>query len=392
MPVKRYDLTLGFIGSGEVSVKNMTALLKDLIQAHGKTAKFIVPMTTAHWTESLASVVEFAEDHDHTIEAVIDDDTKAAKKHLPLARKTHKAEDVPTALVGLLDGPTAKLIVLWDDDDEEMEDAAVLAEEQGIETLDLTAGLDVVELAEGDADEMERDEAPRAKLRSVPDDEEEVYTKKELLKLAKDNKHDELEKIALSFDIDVESLKEWEDVAIAIYEAQSDNSTGDDAAEGDADDEDAITPDEVAKWDFAQLKEFAKTNKVEVPPRTKSSGYRKAILAFLDEDEEAPAAPEETVDEPEDAPAAPRRARREEPEAVASEDEATPGLVSILGRLVDVLERMEGAAPKRAKKASARDMTEEEATAIVEEYEKGGRRRGRPPAEVTEARRVLDID
>lgn len=378
MPAKRYDITLGFIGSGEVSEKNFKALLKDLIQAHGKTAKFIVPMTTEHWTDTLASITEYAEEKDYAIEAVVDGDTKGAKKHLPLARKEHKAEDVPTALVNLLDSaPGAKLIVLWEDDDETVEEAVVLADEKDIEALDLTSGLDVIELEPDDEgsepDEEEPDEEP----------EEEALSKKDLLKLAKTPKGEEqLDEMATELGIDVESLDSWEDVAEAIFEHQE---GGGDAPDGDGDDE-VITAEKVeAMDDFKELKALAKELGVEVPPRTKSPGYKKAILEHLGEKAEGESEPEEEPERPS------RKQRRlaDEVEETSDTVVVAADLASALFRLAEVLDRIEEKLPTPRQ---PKEMTEEEAQEIVDAYEKKGRRRGRPPAEVTDARRLLGID
>lgn len=381
MPAKRYDITLGFIGSGEVSEKNFRALLKDLIQAHGKTAKFIVPMTTEHWTDTLAAITEFAEEKDYAIEAVVDGDTKGAKKHLPLARKEHKAEDVPTALVNLLDStPGSKLIVLWEDDDEVVEEAVVLADEKDIEALDLTSGLDVIELEPDDGD-GEPEEEPGEEPDEEP--EGETLSKKDLLKLAKTPKGEEqLDEMATELGIDVEALDSWEDVAEAIFEHQEEGADGPDGDE----DEEVITAEKVEAMDsFKELKALAKELGVEVPPRTKSPGYKKAILEFLGEQEEGEPEPDEEPEKPS------RKQRRlaEEVEETSDTVVVAADLASALFRLAEVLDRIEEKLPTPRQ---PKEMTEEEAQEIVDAYEKKGRRRGRPPAEVTDARRLLGID
>ena len=241
-------LTLGFIGSGEVSAESVDALLSDYIDSEGDgEARFIIPATADLFHKGIQTVVAFAEENDLPVEILTNDSTKgkkfeAVKKQ---AKKETRAADPVAALIKELakGNGQARLIALWDDEDEAMETAVEKADDASIPALDLTTGLDEIELTD---DEEDDDKSPA-------DDEEED---------------------------DDKSLAD------------------DDEEDGDAeDDEDTI---DVGEADFKTLKAFAEKHGIEVAPRSKIQTYRREVTKWLESREEAPAAPEAADDEEDD--------------------------------------------------------------------------------------------
>lgn len=270
-PVARRPLHLGFIGLGSTSTKNITALLGDLIESNGGKAKVILPATKAHWTEGIEAVADFALENSIPLALITDDTTlehKALKSYISQASEKVKAANVATKLVDTVaNGGNGKLVMLWDDEDDDCYTALERAESKDIEALDLTAGLHKLEFSGGAAaaePEPEEDAEPEPDYLDEMDED------------ALQAKADELE-------IDVTSLDTWDDVRNAIREVEGDaeDAGQDDLAMA------APSADEVLEWDFPTLKEFATANDIEVPPRSRTSGYREAITAWLNSSPEA---------------------------------------------------------------------------------------------------------
>lgn len=233
---KKSELTLGFIGAGEISTKASTALIEDLIEANGGSAKFVFPFTKEHFTDSIGELVEWAIEEEIDYEAVTDDSTpKKLNDFVEQASKTHKVQRIPHKIVNICDkSGNGRVVILWDDDDEDCVTALERAQDKDVEALDLTNGLDILALEDDGEDEEEEPE-------EVEDEDE----------------------------------------------------------EDDEEEDEEVTAEDIEAMDFKELKELAKEWGVEVPPRTKSAGYKKALLADLEaeDDDEEDEEPEEEAED-----------------------------------------------------------------------------------------------
>lgn len=233
----RSGLTLGVIGSGEVSAESVDALLSDFIDSEGGgEATIVLPATADHYEDGIKTVFEFAVENELGVEVITDDSTKGKKfaKVKDEAKKEHRASDVVVTMIEVLEkaGDKARLIVLWDDDDEAVEEAVTAADEAGIEALDLTTGLDVIELED---DDEEEDEKPKKSAKSKDDDEE--------------------------------------------------DEGGDDLPDPDGDDDAEDDEIDLDTAEFPELKEFAQKHGIEVAPRSKRNTYVREIQKYLEEQE-----------------------------------------------------------------------------------------------------------
>ena len=156
----------------------------------------------------------------------------------------------------------AKLLILWDDEDDNCYTALEAANQNEVEALDLCAGLHKLEFTDSGETEAsdEEPEAPAEPDEPEPDDLD-------------DMDEAELQDAAEALGLNVEDFPEWEDVRVAIREARE---------EGEMEGGDVPTADEVLEWDFPTLKKYATDNDIEVAPRSKTFGYRQAITAWLE--------------------------------------------------------------------------------------------------------------
>jgi len=246
------SVTIAFIGAGEVSSKNAKALLQDQVDAVDGNARFIFPVTEEHWTDSLDHVAQFAIDNEIPYECVVVDEKlpKDLEEFVGDAVRSHKVARVPAKLVSLLkDAPNPKLFVLWSDDDPECEKAFSKADDEGIESFDLTNGLDKLEFEEGGAAaDEEPEEAPisggddaSSNGGEAPEDEDEPYTEEELDALG----IDDLKKEAARLKIDVPARSRsgtYVKLILAAYKGEAvDQETGEVAPrEDEPDDEDEV--------------------------------------------------------------------------------------------------------------------------------------------------------
>lgn len=277
-PTVRKPLTLGFIGAGTTSTKNAVALLTDLIEADSGKARIVLPATGNLWSADLEGVADFALEHKYPLVLVTDDTTadhKPLKPYLSQAAEKIKAVNVVTKVVKITAEGSGKLIMLWDDEDDDCYNALELAEGEGVEALDLTAGLHKLEFT-GDSTQEDQEEEE--------EDQEEADQEEPEGDDLDDMDEQQLQDEAEALGIDVEEYPEWEDVrdAIRAARAQGELVNEDNGTDDDGDDEEGvITPEAVENWDFAALKAYAQENNIEVPPRSKTFGYKKAILEFL---------------------------------------------------------------------------------------------------------------
>lgn len=277
-PVARRPLHLGFIGAGATSSKNIAALLSDLIEANGGKAKVILPATKQHWTEGIEAVADFALENSIPLALITDDTTqevKTLKPYISQASEKVKANAVAVKLVDNVANGSGKLLILWDDEDDDCYTALERAEKQSVEAFDLTAGLHRLEFTGGAAAEPEPEDEPE------PDDLDEAS-------------EDDLQEMADAIGIDVTAVDTWDEVRDLIRQQRAEAEEGDDTDAGDEGAEQGLpTNDEVLEWDFPTLKQYAQDNGIEVPPRSKTFGYRNAIVAWLESAEGHVAAQEQ---------------------------------------------------------------------------------------------------
>lgn len=233
MPARKpTGVTLGFIGSGDAAAASITPLLDDLIEAEGGAIKFILPVTKAHFTEPMQDIVAYAIDKEIAFEAVTDAEATKMRKGpvkeaLANASKTHLITRVPGKVIALLaNSDNPKLLVLWDDEDEEGLKALDKAMEAEIEARDLTDALALLEADDGEG-EGEGEET---------DPEE----------------------------------------AAAAEEAAEDEADPEDAEE---DEYQPYTEAELGDLGLPDLKAICEANGIEVPPASRTPTYIKAILA-----------------------------------------------------------------------------------------------------------------
>jgi len=264
-PVARRPLHLGFIGAGATSSKNIAALLGDLIEANGGKAKVILPATKQHWTEGIEAVADYALENSIPVALITDDTTqevKTLKPYISQASEKVKAQAVAVKIVDTTANGSGRLLILWDDEDDDCYTALERAEKQGVEAFDLTAGLHKLEFTGGGED-----------AQAAPDDDEPETDDLD------EASEEDLQEMADALDINVEEVDTWDEVRDLIRQARADAEEGDDAEmEGG----DLPSADEVLEWDFPTLKDYAQTNGIEVPPRSKTFGYRNAIVAWVE--------------------------------------------------------------------------------------------------------------
>lgn len=165
-------ITLAFAGHGDVDLDNVKGLLNDFVglgeeDADGYPAesdreiRLIFPLTKAHLSDGIETVLEWTEYADLPFDIVTDKvKNRAVDKYLKDADNSEMVDNVTAKTVELLQKAEGEkyLILLWGEDgSEEAELLLDAAEQKGIKAKDLTAGLD--DLAFGE-DEQQEDPEP----------------------------------------------------------------------------------------------------------------------------------------------------------------------------------------------------------------------------------------
>jgi hypothetical protein len=170
--------TYGFIGNGEVSARAAKAILKDQFEAQENGARFVVPVTADHWSDSIDAAVSFAEANDIEYEVVTDDTTADLKDLADVvknAEKVHEATDVVAVLISVLEkANNPVLVVAWSDEDPNCTAAFAAADALEIAGYDLCDGFDKIEFEDPNAE-------PAAATTEPPASEPDVaYTEDQL--------------------------------------------------------------------------------------------------------------------------------------------------------------------------------------------------------------------
>jgi hypothetical protein len=237
-------LTLGFVGSGEVSEKETKALLDDFI-GEREDVTFVVPVTEEGFTDTIEAVLDYATENDIAIEIVTNEASakkRAFGKYIKAAKKTYKVAGAASKVVTVLaskDGGQAELVTIWDDDDTDLEKACNKALDAELVVRDLSSGLEPVEFetdddsseddSSEDESEVDESEAPADDESQDDDDDDAPYTRDELIEAGeKDRKV--LIAIAEDFDIEVPPrtrINTIVDKILAAQEAESDDEVED---------------------------------------------------------------------------------------------------------------------------------------------------------------------
>lgn len=412
----RTEITLGFVGSGKVEKRNAFHLLRDFIDANGGNAKFILPLTKDFWNPAMQVVSDFAIENAIPVEAIVDDSTAKVRELKALlvgARRQHSSAAVAHKMATLLgEARKSHLIVLWNDEDEGAMDAVKAADEQGVGLLELTRGLDVIELVAGDDEdeEPETDEVEdEAGIVGQDENDEDVEGPTE------DSEDEEI-------DSEVEEEAEFEDVEAEEdldIEAQTspqeqDDADDDDDADAEDDDEEDDEADLEEEGEFVLPEEDESDVAVldmeqdiveEVRSVTGMSEFQRRLLAVLENTSEAFVRAIDALMTDADLPAPKPKAAAPKPVAKPAPKPAAARPAKKVAAPVKKPAPAKKAAPvaekapvKRtvpAKKAAAepstnghKQMSKAAAQRIIDEYRP---RRGRPPADVTEARKILGL-
>jgi hypothetical protein len=245
MPRKSQEqpLTIGFFGLGQVPEGEIEATLDDYLAEVSNEVSFILPVTKTHWTDTLDAIVAYADAKEIPYQAVTDEASSTArnlKKAIAGSTKSHKVARISQKIITALSSATgdALLVVIWDDEDEELEDICNRAVDKEIPVRDLTSSMEEVEFEDDgkdDADPAEDDEEKPAKTKAEPKDKDE------------------------------------------------DDEPAEDAAPDEDEDAGGIeiyTAEELEGADLDTLKAIAKDDDIEVPPRTRATTLRTLILEF----------------------------------------------------------------------------------------------------------------
>jgi hypothetical protein len=407
----RSEITLGFVGSGKVEKRNAYALLNDFIEASGGNAKFILPLTKTFWNEALDIVSQYAVDKGIPVEAIVDDTTskvRELKAMLGGARRQHQSNAVPNKMAALLDeARKGTLIVLWDDEDDAALDAVRAAHEKGVALLELTRGLDRIELVnEGDGEDAEPES----------DEVEEVIVGQD------ENDEDVVEEVAQDEDEDAGQDDAEDETAEELEENEGEEDDPEEDAEIEAEDDvDGDDDDAEEDGEFPEDEEFSLPEEDEsdvavldmeadiadeVRQVTGMSEFQQRLLAVLERTSEAlvaainaamaddagpaPAAAPAPTKAASSKPAAARPAKKVaapvKKAAPAKKTTAPPAKAVEKPATKRTIPAKKAATPAKAETNGG--MSKAAAQKIIDAYRP---RRGRPPAEVTEARKILGL-
>lgn len=290
MPARREPLTLGFLGTGEVSDVLNEKLIEDQVKsARGEEVRFIFPVGEPFPLDSPMTVAyEYALDRGIPFEAVVDARAKSlsevAENILSKAVTTSQSEATIQKLVSRLErSGNPKLLVYWNEQDDETKRAVRRAIEAEIEVRDLCDALTRL----GRAPEPNKEKVDVASK---------DYSKADLEAMDED----EITQVAKQFGVDADAFETWEEVIDKVLEAQDGGDGGTDETEDDSSDEGAedeesglYTRDELEKMPIEELKEICKVNEIEVEgQRPRSKAYIEAILAAQSEGDEEEVEPE----------------------------------------------------------------------------------------------------
>jgi hypothetical protein len=230
-------ITIGFIGTGEMEVDAATDLIEEYINEAIKPdepAKFVFPLTTAEFSDTLGGLADMARKSKITYEVVTNPDDKKKRTFMQIAQgaaNQYLVTDVFTQMeTVLVEAPNAVLMVLWDEKrDDELQGIVAKFLDAPIKVLDLTNGLaelgvdvngeaeeapEEPEDEEGEDGEDEEEEEEAQEVRDLEAEAVTIYARSALEKM----NHAEVKEIATGMGL--APRKARENMIIAILEAQ----------------------------------------------------------------------------------------------------------------------------------------------------------------------------
>jgi hypothetical protein len=183
-------LTIAFFGTGAMDVDNATDLIEEFIEAtiqsDDDSVRFVFPLTSPEFSETLGELVEMAKQSDITYECITQSGDTPRQNFNDIAgtaAKTYHVEDVYLQMERILtEAPVAILEVLWDQSrDDEMTRIVWQFIKAGIEVRDLTDGNTPVDIQ---WEEEEPTQLAETDESEEPADDAEVLTRAELTKMS----------------------------------------------------------------------------------------------------------------------------------------------------------------------------------------------------------------
>jgi hypothetical protein len=197
MAQKTEGVTIAFLGTGAMDVDHATDLIEEYIEAtitsDDDPVRFVFPLTTDEFSDTLGELVEMAKQSDITYEVITSTADKRSRTFADIASgaaKTYHVADVYTQIEQILtESPTSILEVLWDKErEDELTEILRPFVDAEIDVRDLTDGN--VPMAEnGEEDEGGEEAAPPAAAAEAPEEDaseaEIVYARSDLEKLSR---------------------------------------------------------------------------------------------------------------------------------------------------------------------------------------------------------------
>ena len=120
-------VTIAFLGTGVMDVDNATDLIEEFIESvitsDDDPVRFVFPLTSTEFSETLGELVEMAKQSDITYECITQSGDTPRRNFTDVAStaaKTYHVADVYTQMEQILtEAPTAILEVLWDSERED---------------------------------------------------------------------------------------------------------------------------------------------------------------------------------------------------------------------------------------------------------------------------------
>jgi len=244
-PPKAEGMTIGFLGTGVKAVDPATNLIEEFLNNTLKPdepARFIFPLTTEEFSDSLADLARMARKSSITSEVIShtgDRNRKVFTEVANSAAKQYYVAEVWTQMELILnEAPQSALFVLWDDQrEQELADICGKFMDAGIDVRDLTNNLIPLTKDEEGTEEEAQDEPEPEQVMSdgaqgveveeeepvTPEDDEPVvpetgddipYTRTQLEKMA----HAQVKDIAVGMGL--APRKARENMILAILERQ----------------------------------------------------------------------------------------------------------------------------------------------------------------------------
>jgi hypothetical protein len=220
-------ITIGFVGTGEIEADAGIDLIEEFINEAIKPdepAKFIFPLTTAEFSDTLGQFADMARKSKITYEVITNTEDKKRRAYIQIAQgaaNQYLVTDVFTQMETLLvEAPNAVLMVLWDEKrDDELQGIVRKFLDADIKVLDLTNGLAELGVeAEGEEAPDEEEDEGEDEAEAVQELEAEaagdLHTRAAMEKMS----HAEVKAIAES--LGLAPRKARENMIVAILEAQ----------------------------------------------------------------------------------------------------------------------------------------------------------------------------